>query len=313
MIRGDTILIFQKPELYFFPHLKGIVFSPFGVPERSFRYLVYKVLYILKLPCCSIFWGEWKKHLKEAEQVIIFDYGYQAGMENYIKKVNPSCKVYLYFWNIINEKQKNHKLFTDKNAIYSTDKGCCEAYHLKYNHIFYTRDYYKPYSGMFQNHLFFLGMDKGRAQYIHALKGILERSGLVCDIRVVTKSKDSGYRRKYSDILINMPLQYSEYCEELERNGILLDINQKGQTALTMRVLESIYFSKKLITNNQDIVHYDFYHENNIFILPRNLSELSPEAIRAFLNQPFLPYSENILENYDFEHWKKQFSGAAGK
>lgn len=306
----DTILIYQKPELYFFPHFKDIVFSPFGIPERSFRYLIYKVLYILRIPGCSIFWGDWKKYIKEAKQVIIFDYGYQAGMETYIKKINPSCHVYLFFWNIINEKQKNHILFTDKSAIYSTDKGCCAKYYLKYNHIFYTRDYFEPYSAECRNHLFFLGVDKGRAKYIHALKKILEQSGLICDIRVITKSKDPAYQKKISDILTKTSLCYGEYCKVLRKSGVLLDINQKGQTAITMRVLESIYFSKKLITNNADIVHYDFYNENNMYLLPRRLSDIVPEEIRSFLDKPFFPYSEEILENYDFEHWKRQFGSS---
>ena len=306
MVR-DTILIFQKPELYFFPHFREIVFSPFGIPEKSIRYLVYKLLYVLHIPCCSLFWGEWKKHLKTAKQVIIFDYGYQAGMETYIKKKNPSCQVYLFFWNIINEKQKNHKLFTDKNAIYSTDKDCCEKYHFKYNHIFYTRDYYRAYSSEYRNRLFFLGVDKGRAPYIHELKNILEKSGLVCDIRVITESKNKVYKNALSDVLTEKPLCYEEYCKELEHCGVLLDINQAGQRALTMRVMEAIYFSKKLITNNQDIICYDFYCDTNIFLLPKQLSELSTESLNVFIDKPFLPYSEEILEEYDFFHWQKQF------
>lgn len=303
----DTILIFQKPNLYFFPHFKDIVFSPFCIPEKSFRYLIYKFLYILRLPCCSLFWGDWKNHLKNAKQVIIFDYGYQAGMETYIKKINPSCQVYLFFWNIITKKQKNHKLFTDKTAIYSTDKLCCEKYHFKYNHIFYTRDYYHPYSAEYYNRLFFLGADKGRAPFIHALKKILEETGLICDIRIITKSKNSSYLRSISDILTTTSLSYEEYCKEVVCCGVLLDINQEGQQALTMRVLESIYFSKKLITNNKDIIHYDFYHENNIYILPDKLSEISPKMIQSFLSRPFVSYSDKTLSNYDFDHWKNNF------
>ena len=304
----DTIIIFQKPELYFFPHFKDIVFSPFGIPERSFRYLIYKALYILNIPFCSLFWGDWKKHLRTAKQVIIFDYGYQKGMETYIKKINPACKVYLFFWNIITEKQKNHKLFTDKNAIYSTDKGCCEKYHFHYNHIFYTRDYYLPYTPGKENRLFFLGVDKGRAVFIRELKKQLEKGGLTCDIRIITHSKDAAYKASLADVLTTASLPYPEYCKEIERSGVLLDINQQGQMALTMRVLESIYFSKKLITNNEDIVHYDFYNENNIFLLPKTPAEISPETIRAFVEKPFIPYSQDILAHYDFEHWKNNFN-----
>lgn len=311
-MKKDTILIFQQPELYFFPHFKDIVFSPFGIPEKGFRYLIYKALYVLRIPLCSVFWGDWKKHIKEAKQVIIFDYGYQAGMEQYIKKVNPSCQVYLFIWNIIDKKHKNHKLFTDKNAIYSTDRGCCKTYHFKYNHMFYTRDYYKPYSAKYKNRLFFLGVDKGRTPYLSALKRKLEKSGLICDIRVVEKSNRYSRNPSLSGIVTKTSLSYEEYCREIRHSGVLLDINQKGQRALTMRVMEAIYFSKKLITNNVDIVHYPFYNENNIYLLPKKLSQISAEEIRSFLDKSFQPYTEEILSYYDFEHWKNCFkSGTA--
>lgn len=306
-MKKDTILIFQKPELYFFPSLKDIVFSPFGIPEKSFRYLIYKALYILHVPFCSVFWGDWKKHIKEAKQVIIFDYGYQAGMETYIKKINPSCQVFLFIWNIIDKNHQNYKLFTDKNAIYSTDRGCCKKYHFKYNHMFYTRSLYHPYSAKYQNRLFFIGTDKGRAGYLSNLKRKLEKSGLTCDIRVVVTSDKYFDNPSLAGLVTKASLSYEEYCREIEHSGVLLDINQRGQRALTMRVMEAIYFSKKLITNNEDIVHYPFYNENNVYLLPKKLSQISVSEIKDFLERPFLPYPEEVLSYYDFEHWKRQF------
>lgn len=307
MTSKDTILIFQEPDLYFFPYYRDITFSPFSIPEKSFRYLIYKALYILRLPCCSAFWGDWKRHLKQAKQVIIFDYGYQAGMETYIHKINPNCRVYLFFWNIITKERKNHLLFTNKNAIYSTDKGCCRTYGFHYNHMFYPKAFYKPYKPQYQNKLFFIGYDKGRGPYIQKLYRLFKKCGLTCNIHILSDSKNKHYRNALSDILTDKKLSYSEYCQEIDRCGILLDINQKGQTALTMRVLEAVYLSKKLITNNKDVIHYDFYNENNIFILPDKISQSLIEQIRTFIKRPFLPYSEEILDNYDFEHWKNQF------
>lgn len=302
-----TILIFQKPELYFFREFPDIVFSPFCVPERGFRYLIYKALYLLHIPWCSLFWGEWKAHIEEADQVIIFDYGYQRGMETYIKKKNPACKVSLFFWNIITDKQKNHLLFTDKSAIYSTDRGCCRKYHFRYNHIFYTKKYYEPYSSTGRNRLFFFGADKGRAEYLAEIKPILERGGLICDIRVSVKSGRAARRKVLADILTKERLDYPKYCACIRSAGVLLDVNQEGQEALSMRVLESVYFSKKLITTNGSIKKYSFYNPDNIFILSNTLSEISPEEIRAFIERPFVPYSQDILEEYDFAHWKDQF------
>lgn len=307
MKKKDTILIFQEPDLYFFPFYKDITFSPFGIPERSFRYLIYKALYIFRIPYCSLFWGKWKNHIRTARRVIIFDYGYQAGMETYIHKINPNCRVYLFFWNIITKEQKNHLLFTDKASIYSTDKGCCQAYNFKYNHIFYPKAFYQPYFPQYQNKIFFIGHDKGRGAYIQKLCDFFQKCGLICDIHILSNSKNKVYRAALSDILTDKHLSYSEYCKNIKHCGILLDINQRGQTALTMRVLESIYFSKKLITNNKDIISYNFYNENNIFLLPDKINRTTVDQLKVFLKKPFLPYSEEVLNFYDFEHWKKQF------
>ena len=140
------------------------------------------------------------------------------------------------------------------------------------------------------------------------LKQKLEQSGLTCDIRVVVKSNHSFRDPSLAGIVTKNSLSYEEYCNKIQHSGVLLDVNQKGQRALTMRVMEAIYFSKKLITNNKDIVHYPFYHENNIYLLPEKLSRVSVKEIQDFIERPFLPYSEEILSYYDFEHWKDHFT-----
>jgi len=303
----DTIIIFEKPELYFFPEYKDIVFSPFGVPVHSLRYWIYKVLHMLGLPCCSCFWGEWRKHVRDAGKVIIFDYGYQAGMEQYIHKINPDCRVYLFFWNIITDRRKNHLLFTDQDAIYSTDRSDCASYGFRYNHMFYCKKLYVPRTEENARRIFFLGVDKGRGRYITLLKKQLARCGLDCDISLICHSRDRKYRRELESVLTDRVLSYPEYCGRIRQCGILLDICQPGQRALTMRVVESVYYSKKLITNNADIINYDFYHPNNIMLLPDDVGQLTEESIRRFLKLPFVPYPESILDAYDMSHWAKQF------
>ena len=306
MQSSNVILIFEKPDAYFFPHLNDRVFSPFGVPQPSLRYLIYKIMQLLHLPCCSLFWGKWKSQISAAEKVIIFDYGYQRGMERYIRRVNPDCQVYLFFWNRVNRYNKKHLLFLNSDAIFSTDPADCRQYGLKYNHIFYPKEFYTPYASVGQDKLFFLGADKGRAPYIASLKPILQGSGLVCDIRILSSVTDSGYRYRFQDILTDKGLSYKEYLSQLKSCGVLLDVNQEGQNALTMRVMESIFLSKKLITNNRHILDYDFYDPNNIFVLPKEGIPLT-EEIRSFLDKPFNPYPHYILDSYSFEHWISQF------
>lgn len=303
----DTLLIYEKPDAYFFPCYSDRVFAPFGVPQPSLRYLAYKALYLLRLPFCSLFWGKWKDYVKGAKQIIIFDYGYQRGMEKYIRRINPHCRVFLFFWNKVNKYNKNHLRFTDADAIYSTDPDDCKKYGLHYNHIFYPQEYHIPYApSPGQNKLFFLGADKGRAPYIASLKQALEEGGIICDIRILSPVRDSAYRRCFQEILVGKGLPYNEYLGQIKSCNILLDINQKGQSALTMRVMEALYLSKKLITNNRRILTYDFYCPENILILPEK-GIPSPEELHNFLNTPFRPYPAEILYNYSYGHWLDNF------
>lgn len=304
----DTILIFEKPEAYFFPRYSGKVFAPFSVPRPSLRYLVYKILHLLHLPGSCLFWGSWKIPARTASRVVIFDYGYQRGMERYIRRINPDCQVSLFFWNKVNPYNKRHLRFSDADAIFSTDPGDCEKYGLRYNHIFYPREYYTPcICPNSQNKLFFLGADKGRAPYIASLKHVLEEGGLICDIRILTSTKDSAYRERYRDILTGTRLFYSEYLDQLKSCNVLLDVNQAGQSALTMRVMEAVYLSKKLITNNRHILTYDFYDPDNILVLPEDGLPSAAE-VRHFLQIPFRPYADSVLERYSFEHWLQGFA-----
>ena len=303
----DTVLIFQEPHLYFFPHYEDITFEPFGIPERSFSYLIYKALYICRIPLCSIFWGAWRKHIKTAKKVIIFDYGYQRGMETYIHKVNPNCEVYLFIWNMVDALHKNHTIYSDKSAIYSTDPGDCKTYNLKYNSIFYPKEYATPYAPSYSNRLFFIGHDKNRGPQIMKLYTFLQKSGLDCDIRLLTSNQNPVYLEQCAAILTSDSLTYAQYLEEVKHCGVLLDIIQSGQKALTMRVMEAIFLSKKLITNNQDIINYDFYTPNNILILPDTSDESLIPTLREFISKPFIPYSEDILNQYDIKNWLNNF------
>lgn len=303
----DTILIFQEPNLYFFPHYKDITFKPYDISERSLSYIIYKLLYICRIPLCSYFWGTWKKHIPTAKQVIIFDYGYQWGMERYIHKKNPNCKVYLFMWNKADTAHKNHTIFTDKDAIYSTDPGDCQTYNLKYNHIFYPIEYHMAYSDTHKNRLFFLGADKNRGPAIKLLKNLLVQSNLDCDIRIISKSKNNAYLAEIKDLITTTALSYPQYLNEIRNYGILLDIVQQGQQALTMRVLEAIFLSKKLITNNTEIKKHAFYNPNNILVLPDVWDDKLIPVIRDFVSKPFIPYSDDILKQYDFNHWLTNF------
>lgn len=302
---SDTILLFQEPERYFFSEL-DCVYSPFRIHNMRLRFWLYLLALRIPLFRLPVLYGPWKKKLSKAKQVILFDFGYLPGLERYIHKRNPSCQVYLYYWNIIHKNHPGIRSFTERSHIYSTDKADCETYHLKYNHIFYPGPVTAKAGD--SKHLFFMGLDKGRGQEIKELKDILENAGIQCDIRIYSDNRNPSYRKSLSGLLVDHMLNYTDYCNCLQDCGILLDYNQPGQIALSMRVMEAIYFSKKLITTNTDIVNYDFYDPDRILVLSHPFSGLSLTAFKDFVEKPFVPYGEETLYNYSFDHFKKQFT-----
>ena len=305
-LKQDTILLFQEPERYFFPQMKGIVYAPFGVANKRLRFWLYLLVCRFPFLCFPVLFGPWKKQIRTAKQVILFDFGYVPGIEHYIHRINPSCRVCLYYWNIMKSSSKGYQKFAYKQNIYATDKNDCQKYGLLYQSIFYVpQDIQREKTFKEPEKLFFFGLDKGRGPFLLRLKKQLEAFGICCDITVFSESHCRKYKNAITDILADQMISYKEYCSRLSKCGILLDLNQDGQTALSMRVMEAIFFEKKLITFNKDIATYDFYDENNIFIM--GSKQTDGKELLAFIKKPFRSYEKEVLYQYSYENWKKRF------
>ena len=83
----------------------------------------------------------------------------------------------------------------------------------------------------------------------------------------------------------------------------VLDIVQEGQIGLTIRTMETLCLHKKLITNNKDIVNYDFYNKNNIFIIGVD----SFDDLKLFINTRVGKVDKKILSKYNFVDWVNSF------
>lgn len=76
-----------------------------------------------------------------------------------------------------------------------------------------------------------------------------------------------------------------------------------GTNGFTLRVLESLFFEKKLITNNINIINCEFYNKNNIFIINKdNLDDLND-----FLKSEYKKIDKKIINYFDYESWLNRF------
>lgn len=94
-------------------------------------------------------------------------------------------------------------------------------------------------------------------------------------------------------------LSYRQNLEEAAKSSVLVDFLNRKHYGLSLRIFEAIGLDKKLITTNPTIVHYDFYHPNNMFYWNgSNLDEL-----KAFLTLPYVPLAPGLKHKYSFSNW----------
>ena len=288
-----TISIYEDPNSYFLPEFKGSFFEPLKIKKSGPIYYLYGLCAVLSLPFKRAFWGKWKQEIKDCDRVILFDHGYRLGMEKYIKRINPKCKVFMFCWNHVDAAHDVSRKYSEKENIFSSDLGDCNNYGYTFAPVCYAKSLSRSYKNC-GNKLFFCGNNKGRKDLVQIFADKISLAGVECDL-LFPKDK-SQY------------LGYYDYLDKLDSYDLLLDVNQKGQQGFSLRVLESIYLSKKLLTTNTIIKNFDFYNPNNIFIMDEDPNKLDVNAVKEFLELPYEQVPKEILDEYDYKNWVNFFN-----
>lgn len=80
----------------------------------------------------------------------------------------------------------------------------------------------------------------------------------------------------------------------------VLDSPQSGQKGLTIRVLEAVGAKKKLITSNKDVVNYDFYQPENIYVYDEKKGF---DFNNPFFKQEYKDIKNDIYTKYSLRSW----------
>lgn len=198
---------------------------------------------------------------------------------------------YFWSWNEVSEKG----LLPTRKMGYNIsvyDYYAAIKYNLKYIHQVYR---FAPMSIIQSRNItqeydcYWLGKTKERLSLVKELEKYLLSQNLVCNFIYVN---ENGKRLSYLDNLRN-----------ILKTKCIIDINNKGTFGLSLRVMESIFFNRKLITTNIFVKQCDFYDPNNIFIY----GEDNNENIKPFLNLKYNPVSYDILNKYDINKWIENY------
>lgn len=224
------------------------------------------------------------------EPTIVMDIYSPAQLWRIAKKCGKDAPRYLWFWNPLKPTLRFHDihrtvaLVKDMGyRIFTFDPDDAEEFGIEYKNQFGARPAERNVAP--RTDLYFCGNAKGRI-------AVIERVGRLC--RKYGLSENFVIPRKQG-IMIN----YSRNLENVRNSKCVLDIVQRGQSGLTLRPIEALLNSKKLITDNAAVERYDFYDPRNIFILGKD----DESRIKEFVDSPFVEVPESVIEKYEFGNW----------
>lgn len=138
------------------------------------------------------------------------------------------------------------------------------------------------------------------ANLIKHLKGNL-------DIRIHIsrefQEKDKGLKPEVNYTTEFTTLQ--ENYEKTRNSKIVIDICKSHHIGLSFRFFECLLYKTKIITNNTDVVNYDFYHPNNILVVDFDHIDDYAQQLREFQETPYHDINETIRKKYSLENWIK--------
>lgn len=243
------------------------------------------------------FWDkkEWWKACIGYDLIILLDSTkdtvYQAEM---IEKVaEPTTRLVFFMLNPLSYSQDLH-LISKKWEKWSFSQKESLENNFRYGETFYFKEYVNlNCKSEIKFDTFFVGLDKGRMNYLNELKLFFDKEKLITLFYIVDNLK-SIYNKQFKK-----RLSYQEVILLVLSSKSILDVVQAEQEGMTLRVMESIFFKKKLITNNSAIKNRNIYNPENVFILGEdNSSELS-----SFLMKPYREIDSELVKKYEFESW----------
>ncbi|MEN5380481.1 hypothetical protein [Sphingobacterium kitahiroshimense] len=292
--KGGKVLIIYDSIDYFIPFMEidGVDVVRL-YKKRNFLITLLKKIFLYFGWFNRSWYGDWIFHLNEYSKVIIFATKDYSVIEHIYAVSN--AKIYFWYWNPAFRMGFPKKNLFDLAEVWSFDPLDCEKYNLKFNTTFFFKKIQIGHN-LVEYDILFLGINKGRRTELDKLNQTFLDSMLKTYFYIVPDKNENGQ-------IDNKPIPYHEYLELVSKSKAILDIQPVGQTGLTLRPMESLFFKKKLITNNQNIVSELFYNNHNIFILGKD----NINSLQEFLQAPYEDISEEIVDKFDFSSWLKRF------
>lgn len=297
--------------IYYFDLHRKRVFGPMfrksGVVQRnSYRgFLALYTIYmrpLYKLP--SVFFYPRPKFVKGDDTIIVFDAYASERLVNWLCRKWPDKRMIFWYWNVAYDLGIREQV-PERVEFWSYSKRDCERYGFRLN----TQFFFDCLAGEARQcralggrnpslKALFVGREKGRSEVLHKLAGQLREAGVEVDMRILPAQ--TGRLRVLKESLMS----YRTVINLVKDADILVDYYLDPDAGMSLRPLEAVFFGKKLITNNREILEADFYSPANIYVLGHD-----GRTLKEFVTCPGEEVAPEIRDRYLLSNWLKRFNG----
>lgn len=277
----------------------------------------------IPFPGKSHWYGSWKENVEKYDTVIIFDGIRGKDVIEFIYEKNPTARIIIYYINRFRRGAKNDpdKFKNMPCELWSFDKGDCEREGMSHNVFCYNYVFLDEINAQaFEKRslhggeicdAFFIGVDKNRLARLLALEDLLQKYDYTTKF-ILQKAPRGSYENsseRERKVLIDKGISYHEIIKLISQSKCIVELQEQGQTGLTLRAMEALFFQKKLLTDNKEVMKCDFYRQENIFVLGHD----EDRRLADFLRVPYQNVSEEIVSQYTWEAWLDRFFATARK
>lgn len=259
---------------------------------------------------------EAKKH-KIRDVLVIKGEALSPDLVREMRLALPNARFVLYFWDSFRNMPLNsmEKVGLFDKVLSFDPIDVKRDQRLIYQPLFFLRDYLKLAPGSSgDTDLLFIGTS--HTDRYGVLKKIKQQLPANVSFKQILYLQNRGiylakkllmpsYWSAHSSEFIFKPLTKFQVLEYISRSRILIDIERKIQTGLTMRTIESIGCSRKLITTNPFISKADFFDQKNQLFIDRDCPTIPME----FLKSSWQPIAGDLRDRYSINGWLDQVIG----
>jgi hypothetical protein len=313
-------VLLAMPFYYGYEHEIENALIKIGYKVRSYFFTRYQKKFTSFLKSEEKYIHKIKKEIIKITEKEIFDYllvinsSYiDTEIIHSLRENNNKIKSIIYLWDPIeNLKWKDFdRYISNYDYRYSFDhRDCLEYLNLNIKH---RPNFYHPYLDRIKN------ITNPKYDIATIMSAQPERIRIINDLDK-NYPKLNRYFYIYFASLKSVPVYFINHSLivkpkqiKIKRLGILdslnilnnskciLDIVYFNQYGFPFRTLDAIGLQRKLITTNKDIMLYEFYDPDNIYIIQSGITD----GITDFLLRPYKPVKDEIRIKYSIDFWVK--------